>query len=543
MSGRGKKQRSSAKAVDEPEPIIPEEEEEDQTNVDDLETAFNQEADATLEKIQEEEEGGEDVEEEFVEDDGATDSKKSKGKKRPLVNAAVSTSKKVVKGVKDVVSSVGTRVTRSSKKQVRSLGLTDRIKKLGHLPSADELILAVADQVGEKIVDSKIGTQDYHPSSKLQDIASTLQVTKSQYPALAGEPLFLFCDGTGNAYEDDAPTNIMALHTLMTVTYPEWASNMFYFRGVGYGPVDYMIAFTLPGKIAEIYEQACKAFQQGSDISIFGFSRGALTARIMASLFYRFGVIKVTGKSISNRYKDIVENFFAGDKTVTLKRGETQIQNVNLRFLGIYDTVPGTTTESEESMAYWLRDFPSLKQSCHIQATKTTVVFESRSLHSVPGVMMNKNFPATNNGRDLYDAVLGRIRAATDPHLEFLQLGEHANIGGGFEAFNKRRTDRYTSNMTFRYLLAGSPFAHLLEKVDAANIFPVPLTADDVTADCGDRLNLKKAKEGGKSAVLMALGYNFIEVLYWKDKHAMTDLNGQVLVSKGKRPSIKSFVL
>ena len=119
---------------------------------------------------------------------------------------------------------------------------------------------------------------------------------------MAERRLVVCCDGTWNdpGNEDEgelAPTNVVRLRNAL-VNDPE-VQEVHYQPGVGTeGPNDKVFggAFGvgLAEDIRECYQWLATKYRAGDAVCLFGFSRGAFTARCVAAIVCRFGVLDVT---------------------------------------------------------------------------------------------------------------------------------------------------------------------------------------------------------------------------------------------------------
>ena len=117
----------------------------------------------------------------------------------------------------------------------------------------------------------------------------------------------IFCDGTWQTLSQAAPTNVAKLARAVRPfrpaegTRPEIDQVVFYDNGVGVGEgvmnrttqlVGGAFGAGLNHKIVEAYQFLCLNFEPGDRIFIFGFSRGAYTARSLAGLLRRVWILR-----------------------------------------------------------------------------------------------------------------------------------------------------------------------------------------------------------------------------------------------------------
>ena len=122
--------------------------------------------------------------------------------------------------------------------------------------------------------------------------------------------LALFFDGTWNDPNDN--TNVWVLkNDLAEVSADGCRQEPFYDKGVGTNPLDRIsggaFGVGLSENVQEGYAWLMKHYQPGDDIFIFGFSRGAFTARSLAGVIARCGLLKpgapLTFKEVYARYR------------------------------------------------------------------------------------------------------------------------------------------------------------------------------------------------------------------------------------------------
>ena len=187
----------------------------------------------------------------------------------------------------------------------------------------------------------------------------------------------IFCDGTWNSPTISQPTHVARLfnHTRRTN-----AQHAHYFEGVGTGggEVNFVakalmkigggaFGWGLNENIKGAYAALCDEYEAGDEIFIFGFSRGAYTARSLAGMIRKCGIVaNPTPETLDEAFrlyrKPGIENhpdalhvlqarrklsprFATSDqdmnwRTVTPWRNDpAQMHKVDIAYLGIWDTV------------------------------------------------------------------------------------------------------------------------------------------------------------------------------------------------------------
>ncbi|MGD9979237.1 MAG: DUF2235 domain-containing protein [Hyphomonadaceae bacterium] len=106
----------------------------------------------------------------------------------------------------------------------------------------------------------------------------------------------LFCDGTWNDETDPNPTNVYLLS--QSIAPPDSAGNeqlAEYFSGVGTEEGTSIRGgawgMGLDRNVLKVYRRLCEIYDVGDEIYVFGFSRGAYTARSLGGLMRTAGIL------------------------------------------------------------------------------------------------------------------------------------------------------------------------------------------------------------------------------------------------------------
>lgn len=116
----------------------------------------------------------------------------------------------------------------------------------------------------------------------------------------------IFCDGTWNSPKIPETTSIHKLQSAV-LSDPSQGQVAAYFAGIGTderfkGHTEQFLnkwgggafGWGLDGKVKEAYEFICKVYSAGDELYLFGFSRGAYTARSVAGMIRKCGIAKDT---------------------------------------------------------------------------------------------------------------------------------------------------------------------------------------------------------------------------------------------------------
>lgn len=169
---------------------------------------------------------------------------------------------------------------------------------------------------------------------------------------MSGRRHLLFFDGTSNSLgspTDVHPTNIFRLIRAFTYGFSGVPQISYYFSGVGTRG-DRVSAVTGRGFdeiVAEGYVNLASNYMDGDAIYIFGFSRGAAAARALTGLLTDPGLIPADNLYV---FPDVWRYFirdtalFTRTRRILKARFDDKLfqPQPRVRFLGVFDTVPGT---------------------------------------------------------------------------------------------------------------------------------------------------------------------------------------------------------
>lgn len=186
--------------------------------------------------------------------------------------------------------------------------------------------------------------------------------------------IFIFCDGTGNEFVNTRDrkggnSNVVKLYTALRVTGRQVA---YYHPGVGtmgdpgirnaiarYWSKVKGLAFGagFRDNVLDAYRYLMETYNDGDEVYIFGFSRGAYTARALAGLIHGYGLLCRGNEGhllyAWNMFVHAVRSRRGMLKKKSHERGaksahtidrnsafaQTYSRNVTIRFMGLWDTV------------------------------------------------------------------------------------------------------------------------------------------------------------------------------------------------------------
>ena len=292
--------------------------------------------------------------------------------------------------------------------------------------------------------------------------------------------LALFLDGTWNAV--DSNTNVWRMKALCAPISTDGKSQLvFYEIGVN-GVVGGSTGKGLDENIRLAYEWLIENYSDGDEIFIFGFSRGAYTARSLAGLIAKLGILKpgspIGVAQLFGRYKRSDEETIgklrelqeAGKlENITLEERWMlkYSQPAKIKVVAVWDTVGSLGIPAFKIVGVSRSTFGFLQTGLRIQI--------EHGYHALAIDEHRKDFAPT-----LWDVRLPKdpneVHAAPRPTPSVEQrwfVGAHANVGGGYE------TD----------LLAQTPLRWIMKKASLHGLTfrnDVDIDGDVVTAPVTD---------------------------------------------------------
>ena len=260
--------------------------------------------------------------------------------------------------------------------------------------------------------------------------------------------LALFCDGTWN--DPDSDTNVSRLHGWVAPHDPQGVPQRAkYLVGVGIKPFERLLGGTvgkgLSANVLEGYAWLVEHYDEGDEIYLFGFSRGAYTARSIAGMIVKCGLMR---RGAATTVARLYERYRAGkaqramytielDKLAgrPVSQDEDRLladsRRVPVRMIGVWDTVGALGVP-------WTHAPLVGRSKFHFHNTNPSVLFE----HAYQAVAVDEHRgpykPAlwtrfSPDAPDRPDPALPA--AAATPRTQIEQrwfVGAHCNVGGGY---------------------------------------------------------------------------------------------------------------
>ncbi len=160
--------------------------------------------------------------------------------------------------------------------------------------------------------------------------------------------LALFLDGTWNTVDDN--TNVWRLKSLCSPKGADGSTQLAHYEIGVSGALGLLFGLGLDKNITDAYEWLIDKYKPGDEIFIFGFSRGAYTARSLAGYIAKCGLLKQGSplgvKQLNNRYRrpearTIWELLERRERTTNLEEQWMlkYSQAIPIKLVGVWDTV------------------------------------------------------------------------------------------------------------------------------------------------------------------------------------------------------------
>ncbi len=277
----------------------------------------------------------------------------------------------------------------------------------------------------------------------------------------------IFCDGTWNSPTMTQPTHVVRLFNKTRKTNAQHTN---YFEGVGTGTNEAgffgktlmkigggAFGWGLNENIKQAYAALCEQYEAGDEIFIFGFSRGAYTARSLAGMIRKCGIVEnPTPDVLSDAFKlyrkpgaanhpDALHILKARRKlsprfatsnadmewrAVTPWRAQpTQMHKIDIAYLGIWDTVGslGIPAPLLGPVAHLWNSkyrFHDTKLSSMVKSARHAVALDERRVFYRPALWENLEASRDHEGLN------GGDRSDDRPYQQVWFTGTHSIVGG-----------------------------------------------------------------------------------------------------------------
>jgi uncharacterized protein (DUF2235 family) len=252
---------------------------------------------------------------------------------------------------------------------------------------------------------------------------------------MPGKRLALFLDGTWNTVNDN--TNVWRMKSLCSSSTDQV---IYYSAGVGtlFGQhvIGGMFGYGLDAEVIRAYEWLIENYNVGDHIFIFGFSRGAFTARSLSGFISKCGLLK-PGSPMS--LKQLYDRYRKGSTVHTIR----ELKNIPddklafedrwlkeysmpipIWFQGVWDTVG--------ALGIPFGNLPTISRSKYAFLETDLRINNDRAFHAIAIDEHRETFAPTLWSKSVVAGVESRPPRPLDEVEQRWFVGAHANVGGGY---------------------------------------------------------------------------------------------------------------
>ena len=276
----------------------------------------------------------------------------------------------------------------------------------------------------------------------------------------------IFCDGTWNSPTIEQPTHVVRLFEATAKTN---AQQSHYFEGVGAddGQPGFVakalmklgggaFGWGLNDHIKAAYRQLCEQYEAGDEVFVFGFSRGAYTARSLVGMIRKCGIVAdPTEQNIEKAFRlyrmrgaehhpDMLKVLSARRslsphvatsqadldwRTVTPWPDNGRHHIIRIAYVGVWETVGGLGMPAPllgPVAKLWNRkfEFHDTSLTSLVASARHAVALDERRVFYKPALWDNLEASREGGGLNKGD------RSETRPYQQLWFIGDHAIVGG-----------------------------------------------------------------------------------------------------------------
>ena len=312
----------------------------------------------------------------------------------------------------------------------------------------------------------------------------------------------IFCfDGTSNDIDSDEATNVLLLSASLKNQDKNTPQIIYYEEGVGTVPGreirDGATGKGLYSKIKEAYEFLCFNYVPGDEIFVFGFSRGAYTARSFCGFIHFNGIMKrakietvinadksyKTRNTLTesrddrfSRYDDryrtavpvccgVEEQYYRIMRTGETNTSPENFPLIKIKYLGVWDTVKTLTHGDEKDHDFHIDEIVEIIESSRhaIAIDEYRKEFDVTPFYNLDAAN-ERSFSALESPEINFTNYLVSNKRK---HQEKWFPGNHGSVGGGGDI-------RGLSDGAYQWVLEGAKKAGLkLDVTDISKIFNI----------------------------------------------------------------------
>ncbi|PSR75657.1 hypothetical protein PHLCEN_2v8948 [Hermanssonia centrifuga] len=263
--------------------------------------------------------------------------------------------------------------------------------------------------------------------------------------------LVLCFDGTGDQFDDDN-SNIVELLAMLRKD-DNSRQLVYYQAGLGTytdpllkSPIvsavsmtlDQMLAWNLASHVKDGYAFLMQNYTRGDKICIFGFSRGAYTARALAGMLQKVGLLPVCNHQQLPFAWDMYKREDKQGLDLSHDFKKTYCRTVSVDFLGVWDTVA--------SVGLFPRYLPFIHENTGVRHLRHGIALDERRVKFLPQFcadakpedgershkLLSKKHPEREGSLlKTYESLINRKHGEESDVKEVWFAGVHCDVGGG----------------------------------------------------------------------------------------------------------------
>lgn len=258
--------------------------------------------------------------------------------------------------------------------------------------------------------------------------------------------LIVYCDGTWNRADQTTkdgkpcPTNILKLFELTLSEGKDGVAQIaLYLAGVGTRMGERLtgggFGYGISDNVKTAYAFIVSNYEPGDGIYLFGFSRGAFTARSIAGLIRNMGILRRDRLHLANEayehYRDQDPKWTPESDLSKTFRAANAHPVCDIHFLGVFDTVgalgaPFGSVLSKITDALFNTQFHDVKLSSIVLSAYHALAIDERRWPFRPTLW---ELNETHRAR----IAESKQKGEQSPYEEKWFPGVHSNVGGGYE--------------------------------------------------------------------------------------------------------------
>lgn len=260
--------------------------------------------------------------------------------------------------------------------------------------------------------------------------------------------IILCADGTGNEGGYTPDSNVYKLYNAIDLHDKERPQVVFYDNGVGTHSNKYLrglggaFGFGLETNVQDLYEFLARNYEEGDNIYLFGFSRGAATVRAFNGFLHKVGLIKGQGKGNSQLREQthIAFKYYrrsTASRKAKLEKLERWETTPEVSFIGAWDTVSALGfPERKHKVGIGLNAIYQVFKGLTWLFDKIIWPHKFYNYEITPNVKKACHALAIDDERTIFWPKLWKENTPDSEATEISQVwfaGVHSNIGGGYE--------------------------------------------------------------------------------------------------------------